>query len=116
MKQIVKAFPNEIQSEREYLSQEAALIRHKLAERDWSMAQYYLKKGENRAAQVYLGKITSEFDDTAFANAAAEETEKMIGLPAEPSQPAEWFVNLFPDSEAKAKPVITARQTSTTTR
>ena len=116
MKQIVKAFPNEIQSEREYLSQEAALIRHKLAERDWSMAQYYLKKGENRAAQVYLGKITSEFDDTAFANAASEETEKMIGLPAEPSQPAEWFVNLFPDSEAKAKPVITARQTSTTTR
>ena len=116
MKQIVKAFPNEIQSEREYLSQEAALIRHKLAERDWSMAQYYLKKGENRAAQVYLEKITSEFDDTAFANAASEETEKMIGLPAEPSQPAEWFVNLFPDSEAKAKPVITARQTSTTTR
>ncbi|MCH2183293.1 MAG: outer membrane protein assembly factor BamD [Mariniblastus sp.] len=116
MQQIVKSFPNEIASEREYLAQEAALIRHKLAERDWSMAQYYLKKGENRAAQVYLGKLTAEFDDTAYAEAALEERENLVGLPDEPDQPAEWFVNLFPDSESKVKPIITARQNNTKTR
>ncbi len=114
MKQIVKAFPNEIASERDYLAKEASLIRHKLAERDWSMAQYYAKKSENRAAQIYFTKITNEFEDTAFAVAAKEESTKIATLPDEPDQPVQWLVNLFPDSEVAVKPVITAKQSTTT--
>ena len=116
LKQIVQSFPEQVQSEKKYLANEASLIRHKLAERDWSMAQYYAKKGENRAAQIYYAKIDKQFEDTTFAIAAREEILKLSNLPEEPSQPAQWLVKLFPDSEAAVKPVITASHTNTKTR
>ena len=116
LKTIVTSFPEQIESEREYLANEASLIRHKLAERDWSMAQYYAGQGENRAAQIYYSRLVKEFDDTAFSSPAREEIEKISELPPEPDQPAEWLVKLFPDSEATAKPVIASGFSTNKTR
>ncbi|MEM9413464.1 MAG: outer membrane protein assembly factor BamD, partial [Planctomycetota bacterium] len=105
LKQVVSQFPDQARQEREYLAQEAGTIRHLLAEREWAMAQYFEKQGENQAAQFYYQQVAKNFSDTEFSDRVTGEIERIAELPAKPKQHAQWLVDLFPESE-KAKPVI----------
>jgi outer membrane protein assembly factor BamD (BamD/ComL family) len=107
LKSIVRQFPEQAREESEYLGKEGALIRHQLAERDWSMAEYFGNRGENRAAKIYYEKVAKQFADTNFADPAEKQISIVANEPAKPPQRAQWLVDLFPEPEA-AKPVIAA--------
>lgn len=111
LKQMVQQFPNEARKEDEYLSKEAGMIRHLLAEREWGMAEYFSNLGENQAAQYYYEQVAANFSDTQFGEQVGAELNRVKELPAKPKQQAEWLVNMFPERE-EAKPVVASRPTS----
>ncbi|HMP79681.1 MAG TPA: outer membrane protein assembly factor BamD, partial [Pirellulaceae bacterium] len=60
IKQIVVQFPNLPEQDRELISREAAEVRHLLAERDYSMGEYYERRGENRAAGIMYNEVAQK--------------------------------------------------------
>ena len=105
MKVMVRQYPTEVEAEREYLAREGGRIREMMADRDWTLGQYYEDRGENRAAKFYYAKITEGFDDTTFASQAEERIAKLGGQPDIPSQKVAWLAELFPLKE-RNKPLI----------
>ena len=107
MKNIVRQFPKECEGQLEYLEEQAALIQNQIAERDYSMGQYFEGRGENRAAKIYYEKVAEKYKHTPLGESIKEQIEKVAALPPKPDQPIPWLVNAFPNPEA-AKPVIRA--------
>ena len=105
MEAMVRQFPNEIEQERDYLASEATRIRELLAERDWTLGQYYEKRGENRAAKFYYAKVTDNYDDTTLAGEADERIAALGGRPDVPAQKVPWIADLFPVKE-RNKPLL----------
>lgn len=107
MKNIVRLFPRESEGQLEYLEKQAALIQNHIAERDYSMGQYFERRGENRAARIYYEQVAEKYKNTPLGKSINEQIEKVAALPPKPKQPARWLVNAFPNPEV-AKPVIRA--------
>ena len=107
LKIIVRQFPQEAEAQLAYLEKQAALIRNQIAERDYSMAQYYENRGENLAAKIYYEKVQEKFQDTELAKTIEQRIAEVSSKPPRPEQHAKWLVELFPNPEAE-KPVIRA--------
>lgn len=107
MKTIVRQFPKEAESQLPYLEKQAAMIRNQIAERDYSMAQYFENRGENLAAKIYYQKVQEQFQDTELAKTIEQQIAEVSAKPPRPEQHAKWLVDLFPNPET-AKPVIQA--------
>ncbi len=111
LKQIVQQFPDQARAEQEYLAKEAGLVRHLMAERDWTLAKYFEQQGENQAAKFYYEQVAKDFKDTSFAEQVPAEIERVAELPPKPKKHAKWLIDMFPDPE-QAKPVIASNPTS----
>ena len=105
MKAIVRQFPSEFRENETYFAREAARIRTMLAERDWKMARYFEKRGENRAASIYYKEVADNFSDTSLADDAQERAGDLASKPPLPPQYAQWLVDIFPEPKA-TKPLI----------
>lgn len=111
VKQTVKQFPQEAREHQEYLNRSYAEIRYKRAERVYDQATFRLNRQENRAAQVYLDRILTEFSDTPFAEKARADQERIKSLPGEPQRHFQWLANLFPES-SKTAPLLQSKDES----
>lgn len=105
LKLIVQQFPQECEGEREYLKTEATTVRNLLAERDYTLGQYYEKKGENLAASMIFKDVAKNYDDTALAEDSKDKLLVLGDKPPEPIQRAKWLTDMLPQSEAN-KPLI----------
>lgn len=107
LRQIVRQFPKEIESERPYLEKEAAAIRNLLANRDYTLAQYYERRGENRAAAIMYEQVARDYGNSALAQEVDVRLASLEGKDPHPPQYAQWLVDIFPKSEA-SRPLIAA--------
>ena len=107
LKAMVTQFPSEAQEHREYLGNEAARVRDLMAQRDWKMAEYYERRGENRAAQVYYQQVVNNFQDTSLASEANQKIAALAELPPEPGEFAPFLQKMFPDID-ESKPLVAA--------
>lgn len=105
LKAMMRQFPNEVKGHYEYLAREGSRIRDLLAERDWEMAKYYERLGENRAAKFYFEKVVREYGETQLAQQAKSAIPELASLPDKPKERAKWLSNMFPDVNA-VKPLI----------
>ena len=105
VKQIQRQFPQEAAKEREYLARAYAEVRFKKAEREWSLAQYYDRRGEYGAARFYYDILTKDFAETPFAEKARARVGEVADKPAVPPQRFQWLVEAFP-KEGNTKPLI----------
>ncbi|MEZ6093306.1 MAG: outer membrane protein assembly factor BamD [Pirellulaceae bacterium] len=105
LKLIVRRFPNEARKEEAYLGQEAVAIRSMLAERDFTLGEYYEKRGENRAAMIMFEQVAQRFGGTDFSNEAVERVAELDGKPAIPTQHGQWLVDMM-SKDQEAKPLI----------
>ena len=108
MKTLVTRFPKESSEEEEYLRQEAGAVRNLLAQRGYTLGEYYERRGENRAAQMLYQQVAKEYDDTNYSDPVQERLAQLKGKPAEPEQYAKWLVDAF--SEADEGPIASAAQ------
>jgi outer membrane protein assembly factor BamD (BamD/ComL family) len=109
IKQIRRQFPQESEKEREFLDRAMAEVRFRKAERLMFLAQYYDNRSEYRAAQHYYERTVKEFNDTPLAMKAEERVGQIAGLPPVPPQPAQWLVDLLPETD-KVKPLLDATE------
>ena len=107
--QLLKQFPDKIEPERERIEEIRQQVARQKAVRDFSMAKYYEKTKYYGAAKFYYREIVSKYPTTKLAQ---ESRDRIAALEPEqdiPDQPAEWLVNLFPDSKKSglytAKPI-----------
>jgi len=115
IKQIRRQFPREAEGEREYLARAYAEVRFKQAEREWHMARYYDRRGENGAARFYYDLIAADFSETPFAPRAEERLVAIRGEPDIPPQHLTWLVEMFPEQE-DVKPLMATAPEGITTR
>lgn len=101
---LVNQFPQQSADEEEYLKKEATTIRHLLAQRDYSMGQYYERRGENRAAQMMYQQVAQNFGDTQYVDQVEEKLAGLRDKPPVPEQKAQWLVDLL--STPDEKPLI----------
>ena len=105
VKQIQRQFPQESGKEREYLTRAYAEVRFKKAEREWSLGQYYDRRGEYGAARFYYEILAKDFSETPFAERARSRMGEIADKPAVPPQRFQWLVEAFP-KEDNAKPLM----------
>ncbi len=105
IQQIRRQFPQQAREHRDELDKAARQVRYLMAEREWLMAQYYVRRQEYGAARFYLDIVLKNYHDTPFAEQAREEIGQLAGKPRVPPQRMAWLVNLFPDSDT-AKPLL----------
>ena len=106
LQMLVNQFPQQSAEEEEYLRKEASTIRHLLAQREFSMGQYYERRGENRAAAIMYEKVARNFDDTAYVDQIQAKLADLKGKPPVPEQKAQFLVDLL--STPDEKPLIAA--------
>lgn len=107
MKTIVKQFPKKAEGQLAYLENQATTIQNQLAQRDYSMANYFEGRGENLAAKIYYEQVAERYKNTQLAETVQQQIAKVEKLPPKPPQHAQWLVNMFPDPE-REKAVIVA--------
>ncbi len=112
LRQIVRQFPAEAKKEEAYLAQEATAIRTMLAQRDYSLGEYYAKRGENRAATIMFEQVAQKYGDTELGMQVNEQIAGLSDKPALPPQRAQWLVDLMPKSEASKPMIATGNQES----
>lgn len=106
LQMLVNQFPQQSAEEEEYIKKEASMIRHLLAQREYSTGQYYERRGENRAASILYEKVARNFDDTTYADQVQNKLADLKDKPPVPEQRAKAFVDLF--SNPNDKPLIAA--------
>jgi len=105
VKQIRRQFPQEAANERDYLTRAYAEIRFKKAEREWSLGQYYDRRGDYGAARFYYNILLKDFAETPFAEKARTRLAEVADKPAVRPQRFQWLVDAFP-KESNQKPLM----------
>jgi outer membrane protein assembly factor BamD (BamD/ComL family) len=98
VKQILRQFPGDAETEREYLNRAAAEIRYHKAQREWNLAQHYDRRAEFGAAKFYYRALLDEYAGTPFAKESAQRMREIGGLPETPEPRLSWLVDLFPEN------------------
>ncbi len=104
LQMLVNQFPQQSAEEEEYLQKEASTIRHMLAQREFSMGQYYERRGENRAASIMYEKVARNYEDTTYVDQIEEKLAQLKDKPPVPAQRAQILVDLL--SVPDDKPLI----------
>jgi outer membrane protein assembly factor BamD (BamD/ComL family) len=92
----VRQFGQELGSERERVVRTQNEIHEKQAEREWSIAQFYEKKKDYRAARIYYQSILDEYPATETAQRAKTRLGEIEGLPDKPTNYFRWLTDVFP--------------------
>lgn len=102
MKAIVQQFPKEAKEQLPYLEKQASVIQNQIAERDYSMGEYFENRGENRAAKFYYEQVADKYDHTEFGDTVRQQIAEVEQLAPEPKQHGKWLIDLFPKDENEA--------------
>jgi len=98
LSRIKRQFPRDYQSRREEFDEMDAKLKFLLAEREWTMAQYYANRSEYGGARYYYSIILRNYPGTSFAEKAKE---KMAAYQDEPDNPPTrfgWLIDAMPKS------------------
>ena len=82
-----------------------AEVRFRLAEREWTVAEFYDRRNEIGAARLYYTAVLHDYPDTPFAERAIGRLKEVEDMPAKPPQRLTWLVDLFP-VEDPARPLL----------
>lgn len=105
LRTILRQFPDQSAEIRDELVQQAGQVRTMLAERDLETADYYIKRGQNAAAKIYLQRLVQDYPETEVASTAMKRLESIRDEPDNPEQQAQWLVEMFPEPQS-TRPLI----------
>ncbi len=99
IEQTLKQFTEIRPEDRQRLMNLHAQVNRALAQRDFSLAEYYAAKGYNGAARVYYERVASKFPRTELAARARDRDTATQTKPTEPPRRLTWVSALFPEEE-----------------
>jgi outer membrane protein assembly factor BamD (BamD/ComL family) len=99
VKQLKQQFGAQLSAdERDRLNVQLAQLNEALAERDFTVAQYYDETEHNISARYYYSKIVREYPTSELGKKAAERVEQLAGLPDHPESNVQWMLDMFPEN------------------
>ena len=103
VKQLKTQFGMELSpEERSRLRTVQGQLQHQLAQRDWTMAQFYENADFFGGARYYYSQVARNYPDTALAAQAAERLSAIAEEPTHPQDKLAWLIGLFPESRERA--------------
>lgn len=104
VKQLKQQFGGQLTpEERDRLNTQLAQLNQAVAERDYSVAQYYDETEHYISAKYYYAKIAREFPESELAAKSRERYEQIAGEPDHPESSVGWMLDMFPENaERKA--------------
>ncbi|HYW80542.1 MAG TPA: outer membrane protein assembly factor BamD [Thermoguttaceae bacterium] len=93
--QALKQFRGQLADEAPRLAEARNRVVSQLAERDWTMGQYYETKEYFGAARMYYNSILEKYPRTPFAEKARERIAQIQGEPDVPPNRYKWLTDRF---------------------
>jgi outer membrane assembly lipoprotein YfiO len=97
--QTARQFPNMSNEDRQRLARMRWQVMTGLAQREFTLAKYYERKGYYGAARTYHERILEDYAQTPFADKAKERLADIEDEPAVPAPRFTWISSLFPETE-----------------
>ena len=94
--QMLTQFPYELEEEVERVRQARGEIHEQLAQRDWSMAEYYGGNKYHGAERHYIERILHEYPETSYGQLAEQRLGEIREYPAEPPERLKWLISRIP--------------------
>jgi outer membrane protein assembly factor BamD (BamD/ComL family) len=95
-KQLIAQFPNELGDERQRIIDAQAQIAANRAQREFRVAEYYVKNKYYGASRLYYQNVIKNWPDTQLAQKSQARIEEFKDKQAAPTPPFQWLVNLLP--------------------
>jgi outer membrane protein assembly factor BamD (BamD/ComL family) len=115
LKQIYRVFPQEAETNREFLKKAGDQVRLNKAQHDWELARYYHRRKEYAAARTYYEQVRKNYSDTNLGREATENLTEIAAEPPKPEQPLPWLADLFPTPD-REKPLVARNPLEKVTR
>ncbi len=100
--QALTQFPDRLGPEKDRIVQSKNQMSDRLAEREWTMGQYYDKRGYYGAARYYYESVTKSYPQTHFAERAKTRLEEIKDKPARPPDYFKWIDDVLPSKYNRA--------------
>lgn len=100
-------FAAQLPGERENIAQALKTIEAQLAERDYSLGQFYQNSRHYYAARYYYTEVVKQYPQSRFADLAKAEMDKIKDKPPDSKNEIEWLASKFkraPQLPAAAQP------------
>jgi TolA-binding protein len=94
-KQAMTQLGPQLGGEREYVVETRNKIGEEMANRDWTIAQFYEKKQCYGAAKYYYQVLLKDHPRSHMAQAAQQRLEQTHAFPDDPPNPFKWLTDLF---------------------
>jgi outer membrane protein assembly factor BamD (BamD/ComL family) len=92
--------------EMQLVQQAADEVYAQKAEREWSMAEFYRRNGNNRAAALYYQNLLKNYPKAGvFVQQATERLNEVANKPPTPAPRLVWLTRLFPEQREIPKPI-----------
>ncbi|MDA7980065.1 MAG: tetratricopeptide repeat protein [Pirellulales bacterium] len=103
---LLNQFSDQLGESSQLVKEARELVRSNKAEREWAMGEFYRRKGENAAAQMYYRNAVEDFPGTQYAALSQSRLADSSGMPATPPERFVWLTSLFPErGEQGPKPI-----------
>ena len=88
-------FAAQLPGERENINQALKNIEAQLAERDYSLGQFYQNSRHYYAARYYYTEVVKQYPQSRFADLAKSEMDKIKDKPPDSKNEIEWIASKF---------------------
>jgi len=88
-------FAAQLPNERENIQQTLKTIDAQIAERDWSLGEFYYGTQHYTAARYYYGEVVKQYPHSRFADLARNRIDEVKDKPPDPKDEIELLANLF---------------------
>lgn len=100
-KKTLENFPDRLGAEREHLIQARNQMVEQMAEREWSMGQYYERRRYYGAARIHYQTLIKSHPQTHFAQMAKTRLDEIKDRPARPPDYFKWLDDVLPSKHNK---------------
>jgi outer membrane protein assembly factor BamD (BamD/ComL family) len=99
VKQLKQQFSGQLSAEeRDRLNTQLAQLNEALAERDFTIAQYYDETEHYISARYYYGKVARDYPTSELGVKARARLDLIAGLPDHPESSVQWMLDMFPEN------------------
>lgn len=99
VKQLKQQFGGQLSAdERDRLNTQLAQLNEALAERDFTVAQYYDETEHYISARYYYGKVARDYPTSELGVKARARLDLIAGLPDHPESSVQWMLDMFPEN------------------
>lgn len=102
---LLAQFADQLGDDRDRVLQARDFVKDRKAEREWSMGEFYRRKGEVASAQMYYRTAVRDYANTTYGDQSRERLAELGDAAPTPTDRFAWLTNIFPERKAGPQPI-----------